>query len=54
MFEEIFKNSYAVGIPLDQVIPVDIYIPGCPPKPEAIMAGVVKLIGKVREGLNKK
>jgi len=34
-------------LPVDKVIPVDVYIPGCPPKPEAIIAGVVKLIEKV-------
>lgn len=47
----IFKGSYNMPTPLDEIIPVDAYIPGCPPKPEAIIAGAVKLIGKVREGL---
>lgn len=46
-----FQNSYNVdkAEPLDKVIPVDAYIPGCPPKPEAIIDGVVKLINKVRK-----
>jgi len=44
----IFKGSYNAPRPLDEIIPVDAYIPGCPPKPEAIIAGAVKLIGKVR------
>jgi len=44
----IFMPSYNSPVPLDKVIPVDVYIPGCPPKPEAIIAGVVKLIEKVR------
>jgi NADH:ubiquinone oxidoreductase subunit B-like Fe-S oxidoreductase len=35
-------------MPLDKYIPVDVYIPGCPPKPEAIIAGVVKLIAKIK------
>ena len=43
----IFKDSYNCPVPLDKIIPVDVYIPGCPPKPEAIIAGAVKLIEKV-------
>lgn len=43
-----FINSYNCPVPLDKIIPVDVYIPGCPPKPEAIIAGVVKAIEKVR------
>lgn len=42
-----FRKSYNVGEDLDKIIPVDAYIPGCPPKPEAIIAGVVKLINKL-------
>ena len=45
----VFKDSYNTGQPLDEVIPVDAYIPGCPPKPEAIIGGLVKLIGKIKE-----
>jgi Ni,Fe-hydrogenase III small subunit len=44
----LFKDSYNTGLPLDEIIPVDAYIPGCPPKPEAIIGGLVKLIEKVR------
>lgn len=46
----IFMDSYNCPVPLDNIIPVDAYIPGCPPKPEAIIAGVVKLIEKVGKG----
>jgi Ni,Fe-hydrogenase III small subunit len=45
--QHMFKGSYSVTSSLDEIIPVDVYIPGCPPKPEAILAGVVKLIKKV-------
>ena len=34
---------------VDEIVPVDAYIPGCPPKPEAIIAGVLKLIKKLSE-----
>ncbi len=44
----IFKGSYNAPQPVDKYIPVDIYIPGCPPKPEAIIMGVVKLINKLK------
>jgi len=48
----IFRGSYALTKPLDEVLPgaVTAYVPGCPPKPEAIIAGVVKLIEKVKKG----
>lgn len=45
-----FIHSYNCPLPLDKIVPVNVYIPGCPPKPEAIIAGVVKLIGKVKAG----
>jgi NADH-quinone oxidoreductase B subunit len=44
----IFQNCYGMYKRLDEVIPVDVYVPGCPPKPEAMMQAVVKLIGKVK------
>jgi Ni,Fe-hydrogenase III small subunit len=43
-----FIHSYNNPLPLDKIIPVHAYIPGCPPKPEAIIAGVVKLIQKAK------
>ena len=47
--QNIFKGSYAAAKTLDETIPVDIYIPGCPPKPEAIIKGIVKLIEKLKK-----
>lgn len=49
-----FINSYNCPVPLDKVIPVDVYIPGCPPKPEAIIAGIVKVIERIKESKAKK
>ncbi|MEI8176310.1 MAG: NADH-quinone oxidoreductase subunit NuoB [Candidatus Omnitrophota bacterium] len=43
----LFRESYNSPCPVDAIVPVDVYVPGCPPKPEAIIAGVVKLIKKV-------
>jgi Ni,Fe-hydrogenase III small subunit len=44
----LFKDSYNTGAPLDELIPVDAYIPGCPPKPEATIGALVKLIDKIK------
>jgi Ni,Fe-hydrogenase III small subunit len=51
MSRGMFIHSYNCPQPLDRIIPVNVYIPGCPPKPEAIIAGVVKLIKKVKASL---
>jgi Ni,Fe-hydrogenase III small subunit len=45
-----FRESYEMAGPVDKIVPVSAYIPGCPPKPEAIIAGVVKLITAVKKG----
>ena len=42
-----FKDCYNFAGPTDKVIPVDMYIPGCPPRPEAIIEGIVKLLGEM-------
>ncbi|MBX3175809.1 MAG: NADH-quinone oxidoreductase subunit NuoB [Candidatus Hydrogenedentes bacterium] len=47
MSRGIFIESYNCPVPLDHIIPVDLYIPGCPPKPEAVLAGIVRLVGRV-------
>ena len=42
-------NNYAVVQGVDHVVPVDMYVPGCPPRPEMLMDGILKLHAKVRD-----
>jgi len=41
----VYRGAYNIMGGLDQVIPVNIYVPGCPARPDAILDGVVKLLG---------
>ena len=45
-----FQGCYNVIGHIDEVIPVDVFVPGCPPRPEAIIDGVVKLLQKLKTG----
>jgi ech hydrogenase subunit C len=47
----VFREAYNVVGGVDKVIPVDVYVRGCPPKPEAIIDGVVLALGKVKAAL---
>ncbi|MCB2231433.1 NADH-quinone oxidoreductase subunit B [bacterium] len=41
-------NNYAILQGVDRIIPVDIYVPGCPPRPEQLMDGIIKLHEKLQ------
>lgn len=43
----IFRDSYATRNGIDCIVPVDVYIPGCPPRPQAIIYGILKALDRI-------
>lgn len=46
----VYRGAYNIIGGIDQLIPVDVYVPGCPIRPDALIEGVMKLLDKIKKG----
>jgi Ni,Fe-hydrogenase III small subunit len=49
----VFAGSYAGRDGIGEVVPVDVYVPGCPPRPEAIIEGMLVAVGRLEPALGR-
>ncbi len=45
-----YPGQYGILEGIDKIIPVNVYVPGCPPRPEALIAGIIELQKQIKEG----